>query len=260
MKFVKLKFPNGKNTQWRLVISTMEELAKYREFDTEAYSHAFLKSNKEPVPLAQMSTITDRASAISVMLESKRRTTPEGELIHPLIELANHIDRKSACMLKLLQYGSLCVNEVGGYCLYDDFVKTNSAIITETIDAKIGGFPSDADEPLNVETLIIENNDTVDGTFLNEICNKYNGTKVGTICRVPEVDGRYLFNCISNAKNIAMSTEALNPAQVDAFIEMFLLLPTEKKVYIETSVSGKERIQGHPKFKLLKHNIFIKTI
>jgi len=259
MKFVKLKFPNGKNTQWRLIISTIEELAKYREFDTEAYSYAFLKSNKEPVSLAEMATITDRSSAIAVMLESKRRTTPEGEKIYPLIELANHIDRKSASMLKSLHYGALCVNEVGGFCLYEDFIKTHNAIVAETIDTKIGGFPSDA-EPLNVQTLIVENNDTVDSVFFDTIRNRYNGTKIGTICRVPEVDGRYLFSCINNAKAIAMHTEALNSTQVDAFIEMFLNLSTRKDVYIETSESGEERIQSHPKFKLLNHNIFIKTI
>lgn len=260
MKFVKLRFPKDGETQWRLIIDNIEDLAKYREADIEATGQAIISMPKDFGSESEIDYTVpakNRAEAMSRMIDAKARTTPVGEKVYPLVEMGLLLDKKAAGMLKVLNlYGAICVTQAGGYCGYEDFLNTWNAEVVETIEKGGTGFPSDG-KPFTVDTLIIENSATVDTLFMKVVEAKFPKTSIGSICRVPETDERYLLQCISNAKNIAISTQASNAAQVDSFINMFLMLKDRKNVYIQTVADGKERIESHPKFKMLQHSITI---
>ncbi len=197
-----------------------------------------------------------REQGIARMLAAKMASTPEGEKVYPMFEIANSLDKKFDVMANYIQkYGqTIMINSAGGWCDLEGYIDMHKVTILETVEKERGGFPVD-DEALNVETLILENASRPDNLFVNEtVKQQFPNTSIGTITNLKEIDERYVYKCICNAKNIAVTTQAQDEDQINAFVQMFLAIKERKNIFIATTEEGKERITSNPNYKNVTDN------
>jgi hypothetical protein len=125
MLFKKIRFPKTSSetafSAWYMVIRTEEELLSYLDTDEHYMANAFFSPN--------VSTYKDdhpaklRLPAANAIREMAQHI-PHGTKVWPHELLAKHVSAKGTAMLKHLQHGPIQVNEAGGYCNHEAFLRT----------------------------------------------------------------------------------------------------------------------------------------
>lgn len=244
MKFVKIKL--GEETQWRLVLSTTDEVYRYHEIDIQTNFMGVLHKEHP------------RAETMNRILELGKACLKDGEKTTKLHIVANHQDKKTAGMIKAVAMNEICVNEVGGYCFLDGFLKLHKGEIIETIFKKDFGLPNE-NEVQESDLIILENSPSINTDFLNDL-ETLNiilpSTKRIEFTNLRQQDRSYVFKSIEQTKSIAMETQAIDSEQVNSFIKMFLGLSSKKNIYIRM-IANKHILESHTHFEAVnqKHNI-----
>lgn len=257
-KFVKLKLndlPNDEvpDIQWRLVIDNLKDLDNYHSLNATLNMEAFMSMERDKggnIKLSHTGAVPTRTIALERLLHAKFSTTPEGQKVYPIIEVALITDKKHLGMIKCItNHGAIQINEAGGYCDLNGFIKTWNAEILEEIEKPDFGFPVN-DAPLQADTIILENSHRdYTGSYLEKTVKEdiKNCGNVQTIYSLREVDHTYLFKCLSLCKNIATRTQLQDDNQLDQFMKMFKKMPP-KNVYLYVSKDVEERIRKHEYF------------
>jgi len=249
MKFVKLQLnhftvePKDK-VQWRLCLETSEDIRNYSKLDAEKIFTAYLHSDNEKHPPE------GRLSAIMRLLDSTRRCLKEGEVMYPMIEIANICDSKAIGMEKILKHSPVLVNMVGGYCDYNGFVKQWNCDILEEIVTDGIGFPVEIKES---DVLVLENNSSITIT-VSDYLNHNNITDYAVIKLLKEVDSNLVKNAIIRANTIIIESQFLDNMQNERFLMLFDSLPKKRIVLFSTNFA---KLKEYSMFKSIseKHEI-----
>lgn len=263
-KFINLNIDG--ECQWRLVIDNVNDLEKYHQFNATQNMRAFMGMERDAhgnIALSHTGAAPTRQIGLQRLLHNSIMCAPEGTKVYPLIEVAKFTDQKYLSMLKFItNNGAIQMNEAGGYCGLNDFIKTWNAEVVAEIETPGFGFPT-SDAAIEADTIILENS-----------CRDYSGSyivsdvkkdvkdcgTIETIYSLNEVDSRWLFRCISNCKNVVAATELQDDSQLNSFMTLFGQLKG-KNIYLYVSKSVKSMIQKHPEFAKNKelHNIYFIT-
>ena len=269
-RFVKLKLkelPKSEkeyDIRWTLVIDNKSDLDKYHEIDAHANMEMFLNIERDDdgdIKLSHTAAAPTRGIAIQRMLQAKIMSTPEGETIYPIIEVANYTDKKYLSMLKYItEHGAIQINSTGGYCGLQSFINTWDAEVLEDIEKDSFGLPVE-DAVFDADTVILENSHK-DYTSIEDSAKRHikNPGVVRAIYNLMEVDKSYILKCLSHCNNVFIRSELQNDKQVNEFSEMFCLV-SKKNIYLQLSEEGQLKIKSLKIFKTLsvKHNIiFVK--
>jgi len=253
-RFIKLKL-NGlpkdedNDIQWRLVIDNKDDLDQYHELDAEANMECFLhlERNKDgSIALSHTAAAPVRGIAMQRMLDAVIHSTPEGEKIYPIFEVAKYTDKKYLGMLRYIQqYGAIQINSSGGYCGLQSFIDTWDAEIIEDIQKEKFGFPTD-EQLLLADTIVLENSHKEYCSTGAWSAKKYiqKAGIVKTIYNLKEIDSDYIFQSLQKCKNVFISTELQDDKQLDGFMKMFLNLPA-KDIYLKLSADNVNKIKSH---------------
>ena len=238
--FEKIKLHNvpqkGDIEQWILKIDNKHDLDRYHKLDAELNMRSFLSMERRGNRLAfdHLGALPGRDMSLNAQIKLACEALKEGEKAYPILEVAKITDRKYLSMLKAItRSGAIRVNHSGGFCDYDDYIKTWDAKILESITKNDFGFPLD-DEALTAKTIILENahQEFVGGrNYLIKQIGIENAGSVSAIYNLKEIDRTYIFKCLSNAENIIIPTEAQDAEQLSAFMKMFLTLKP-KNIYV----------------------------
>lgn len=249
MKYVKLYLPPCPNhpegiKSWHLVIDNVEDLLKYAKLDSQLYTQALLNTTKIKDGLFEVAHEKDtRTQVVATLLNLKVTSSPEGTKIYPLIELAKICDLKTQGMLKYLTtIGPIRINEVGGYCGYENFVETWSAEVLQVVEKDTIGFPIET-EALNASTLILENQHRVAKDFTAQVEAITNDT-AASITMLKEKDLSWVIKSITNATTIAFESQFQDAEQLDRFMELFAKLP-RKRIIIGVYEYAKSKLLNH---------------
>lgn len=257
-KFIKLKLnglPKSETTDihWRMVIDNMGDLKEYHSLNATLNMEAFMtleRDDNDNIALSHLGPASTRQTVLHRYLRAKIDCTPKGEQVYPLIEVAQLTDKKYLAMLKfLMTKGAIQINEAGGYCGLQDFIKTWDGEILEEIEKDSFGFPV-SDAAIEADTLILENAHV-------EYCGNYlesrvkenieNVGSIKTIYNLREIDATYLMQCISVCKNVVIQTQLQDDSQLSSFMKMFKRIP-HKNIYLYVSEKIEQRIKSHEDF------------
>lgn len=257
MLFRKISVPaNAHNKEviesWYMILRDMSDVMKYMEMDAELYAEAMIAL---PSQIRKSHLEKGRATVINNALQQAILAMPENEKIWPHEVVSKIVQSKFRAMCKLLQHGDIQVNQGGGYCSHDSFLKTWNANVVEEVDKQNSFFPTD-DAIVDSAILFLENAERVSIDFERNI-NDLVGYDVNTwkhekkqktkITQLKFRDPKWVMNMISNAKTIAIQTQVINGAQIEEFMYLFSQLK-DKTIYISTS--AKEEITGHRMYKM----------
>lgn len=256
-KFVKLNLHNipgkGDDIQWRLVIDNLEDLNRYHSLDATLNMEAFMAMEREPnggpIKLSHTGAQPTRQIALQTYIHSKVMTTPVGQKVYPIIEVAQLTDKKYLGMFKYVsQYGAIAINPAGGYCDLSSFIKTWNADILEWVEKDDFGFPVD-DAILEADTIILENSHPDYKTYGEWQAAKKvpNAGVIKTIYHLREVDRTYVFQSLKGCKNVVIESEIMDAEQLNGFFKMFLNLP-RKNVYLFVREENRAKITDHPDY------------
>jgi hypothetical protein len=275
MRFIKINHPGGRIKNigdpneapyWCLVIDNIPDLLRYKDMEVECTGYHFVHMDDKLWELVKNEPssvemyvkvhpeIDDRQKGLARMLASKVASAPEGEKVHGLIEVGSYLDKKFDKMaIRIAEGKTLLIKPGGSYSDMASYFSDWGCKILEEVDG-INGFPRDG-ETLKVKTLIIENAPMVQNDFIQRIQKLYPGS-IGSILEAKTTDERYIYQCINNAENICIMTEANDLIQINGMMKIFANVH-RKNVYIETSKKGKENIVNDPIFKDVefKHSI-----
>lgn len=265
-KFIKLKLNGipgvGTDIQWRMVIDNIDDLKEYHSLNGTLNMEALMSMERDVngnIMISHIGAAPTRHIALQRVLHCKINAAKEGEKIFPIVEVAKITDEKYLNMLKFLNnHGSIQMNEAGGYCGLDAFIKTWDAEILEEIEKKSLGFPV-TDAAIKADTLILENSNVeYSGGYL-ETKVKHdikNHGDIQTIYNLREIDTEYLIKCISLSKNIVIKTQLVDDNQFSLFMKMFKTIPG-KNIYLYVLKEVENKIRTHEDFynNSLIHNI-----
>lgn len=242
-KFIKLKIKDV--TQWRLVIDNYTDLQNYHELEVENNFHAFLSLNRKGNELVLPENPTIRAIGLQRILDARITSCPKGEKMYPFIEVAEITDSKLISMSKAINISPIQVNEAGGYCFLDSFIKTWDAEVLEEIEKKDFGFPIE-DEILKTNTIILENSPTEKNSLLEGIIKEKieNIGVVKTIFNLKNIDIDYVFKCLQITSNIIIESQLMDDNQIDSFMKLFLNLEP-KNIYLFLNEENVAKIKSH---------------
>jgi len=256
-KFIKLRLRNIpkklNEEQWRMVIDNKKDLDDYHSLNAVLNMEAFMTMERDEngdIALSHTGAAPTRAIVLQRLLHTKITTTPAGEKIYPIIEVAKFTDAKYLGMLRFIEnFGAIQMNAVGGYCGLKSFIETWDATIVEEIEKSDFGFPIE-DAVIKADTIVLENSHKeYTGDYIEQKAKREikDSGDVKTIYNLREMDKRYLFKCISGCKNVVIQTQAQDEQQLTDFLTMFGKMP-RKNIYLYVSESTKNKIQSHPLF------------
>lgn len=250
-KFIKISFNQAKNeeyeVQWRKVIETKEELDEYHSMNARNTFETFLTLDRDES--GEFIGETDDTKRLGQFLNSKVFSLKEGELINPMVEVANLCDDKYFAILNYIEnYGAIQMNEAGGWSGIDGFLKTWNAKIIERKETSGGGFPID-DEIEKVDILILENSIEENSDNQIEKAKKYlNSSSIKTLYSLKDIDKDYLVKSILSANKIWLSSQLQSEQQINEFMELFSKLP-EKNIYLNLDEDNVLKIKSHKLFE-----------
>lgn len=267
MLFKKLRFesvPGEKEPQesWFMILRSIEDIATYMEMDASLFVQAMftLEKNSTNIHLS-----SPRERMLSLSMQHAVNSTPEGKLVWPHQVTMDFVGKKAGSMMKLfLNCGDVQVNEVGGYCGHESFLRTwNNPRVVAEMEKDSTYFPTD-DEAIEADLLFLENAERVDVDFQRSLVGykkEYNynsGHKIKSITMLKEKDPDWVAKSIAKSKAIAIQTQALDDNQTDRMMAMFASdrMPL-KKIYL--SMINPEAIESHPLWEACnkKHQIMM---
>ena len=247
MKFLKLQLNHhtvDDKVQWRLCLENSQDVRNYSKIDAEKIFTAYLHSDNEKHPPE------GRLSAIMRLLDCTRRCLKEGEVMYPMLEIANICDNKIIGMEKVLKFSPVLVNMVGGYCDLHSFIKQWNCTILEEIVTDGIGFPVEIKES---DVLVLENNSSITMTVSDYL--KFNNiTDYTVIPLLKEVDSSLVKKAIIRANTIIIESQFLDNMQNENFLMLFNSMPKKRIVLFSTNFA---KIKQYSLFKEVseKHEI-----
>lgn len=133
MLFKKIHFPQTPNnpephSNWYMILRTQEEVLRYFEVDSWKLAwEMFSPKNQSNLSTSHLKRPIAGIHADTVgeaILELAKNSLKEGEKMWPHEVYATHLNKKGMAMMKHLQYGPVQVNEAGGYCGHESFLRT----------------------------------------------------------------------------------------------------------------------------------------
>lgn len=257
-KFIKLKLNDipdkSEAIQWRLIIDNIADLDNYHSLNATLNMEAFMtmeRNDNGRIALSHTGAAPTRHLVIQRLLNLAIDTTPIGEKVYPIIEVAKMSDAKTNGMLKYITtIGAIQVNEAGGYCGLDDFIKTWDAEILETIEKLDYAFPL-TNIVLSADTIILENSPKNFSSSIEKRVQKEisDSGVIKTIYNLREIDSAYLIKCIGNCRNVIIETQAQSKQQVNLFMQLFQHVAS-KNIYLYVSKDVENRIKNHADFNI----------
>lgn len=271
--FIKLKIPGrpySTNKElredtytWKLVISDLEEFAKYAGHDAEATVHAYLAlaEKNERGNFSHMGSLPSREMALATYL-SYAVHLPDREKIYPILEAAGINDKKLQGMAKALVNGhTLAISSGMGWCTLQSFMEIWNCEVVETREKEGFGFPIELESEEDVDTVALENASRQEYTkrgIEERIAESIpDPGKVAILFNLKETDESYVFKMLKSAKNVYIQSSFQDPKQIESMGKMFMMIPG-KNVYIKTwSDRDKRNLTEHGSYEMLsrKHNI-----
>lgn len=264
MKFVKLRLHNvpdvvGRKTveEWRCVISNLQDLYQYSHFEGEMMSKAFLQLERTPEGdrFEAVHILDKKVSALAVLLNIRAERLKEGESFSPIEEVGHIFNRKIQSMEKLLLSGyQVCINSVGGFCTLDGFIEAWNAEVVETVEKEDNGFPID-NEALTASTLILENQEKVNSTFLAFVEHQTK-TEPVVITHLKEKDQRWVYKSLVNASTLAFCSTFRDREQIDKFLTIFAGM-SRKRIIIGHFGDEIKQLTSHSSYQEVaaKHDV-----
>lgn len=261
--------------KWYMILRTYEDVLKYIEVDADLCTQALLSI---PASIERSHLEGSRERVLNVMMQTRAGNLKEGERLSPINVLADLIDGKAKSMLSLIERGhTVLVQQGGGYCTYDVYVKTWNAKITSEIEKDSIYFPTN-NEPIETEILLLENGERVPVDFERQVhkivgynynsnwssfndnrLDKYNKIDISKkvlykITQLKLRDPEFVKQMLVKAKTIAFESSLTDTIQIDNMFKLFSVLPN-KRVIIKTEF--KEDITKHELFESCNniHNI-----
>ena len=273
---------NGKPVEkWYMILRTYEDVLKYTEVDADLCTQALLSI---PASIERSHLEGSRERVLNVMMQTKVYNLKEGERLSPINVLADLIDGKAKAMLGLVERGhEVLVQQNGGYCTYDGYMKTWNAKVTEEVEKDSIYYPTD-NVPIETDLLFLENGErvpvdferTVDKmaaeflhsggvwTSFNEMA-PYGRKEHADIDTTKKVryklshlklrDPQFVAAMISKAKVVAFESQLVDKQQIDSMFKLFASLPDNKKIIISTGYA--RDIQSHELYAecIAKHTV-----
>ncbi len=252
MHFIKIQSRKGqKDTQWILRLHNLEEVYNYLKSDKDAW-HRAMYSNRE----ANTINISHSGSRREEFLKAIEglKSLPAGTVVWPTAIINEMTKSKGHGMLKYIQQGlTVRVNEYGGFCDYEGWMKMWDMEIIEEKHLDTFAFPNDK-TPRNEEVLILENAGFANASIDKLMRGLFPNNSRGYILNLKEQDTCWLIESIKNAKVIAVNTLALDPTQVNDMIHLMLNIDKKTIVIQSTDFS---RLLSNPLFFKLdeKHDV-----
>lgn len=127
MLFRQIHFPKtpgnpDPHSNWYMILRNEEELMAYLDTESWYYAQAFFSPNVSAYSDNHPAKM--RVSAVETLLDMAKNSTKPGQLTYPHELYATHLNKKGMAMLKHLQHGPIQVNEAGGYCNHESFLRT----------------------------------------------------------------------------------------------------------------------------------------
>lgn len=276
---------NGKPVEkWYLILRTYEDVLKYTEIDADLCTNALFAL---PASIERSHLEGSRERVLDTMMRLKTYSLKEGEKVSPVNVLADLIDGKAKAMLKLIERGEkILVQQSGGYCTYDAYLKIWNASVTDEVEKDTCYYPTDND-PIETDLLYIENGERVPVDFEREVDKMYaknyydsnsNWTSFNELapygrkehadikkeCKVRYKlshlklrDPQFVAAMISKAKVIACETQLVDGVQIDNMMKLFSQL-SGKTIVIKTDYA--EDLKNHELFEACNTRHTIKFI
>lgn len=260
--------PEDKNgsTGWHLILRTVEEVFEYMELDAELATRAMFAL---PESIRKSHLEGGRECALNAMLQAKIISLKEGEKVYPHEVLSELIQGKGLAMCKQILNGEeIRVNQHGGWCTYDGFMRTwEEATVIEEVEKDGCYFPNDL-KPMETDVLFIENGERVPVQFENDVykmvgmdykewdvvnSNKPlkktldNTKKIRyKLTQLKLTDPEYTTQMIIKAKVVAFESQLVDDNQIDKMFQLFSALK-DKHIIIRTTDEAK--LKGHTMFE-----------
>lgn len=263
---------NGKPVEkWYLILRTYEDVLKYTEIDADLCTNALFAL---PASIERSHLEGSRERVLHTMMSLKQMSLKDNEKLSPINVLADLIDGKEKAMLKLIERGEkILVQQSGGYCTYDGYIKIWNGKVTEEIEKDTCYYPTD-NEPIETDLLFIENGERVPVDFEREVdkmvADNWNNKKEWTsfnsinpyrpqthedikkdakvrykLSHLKLRDPNFIAGMISKAKVIACETQLVDAVQIDNMMRLFSQL-SGKTIIIKTEYTD----------DLKKHELF----
>ena len=271
-KFLKLKLNNCKEADvcWKLVISNIDEFTSWCEYDAHANMNAFIslidKCNEElkfrnlSAAIAHAGGLSSRESGLGSII-SMATYKNKDEKIYPILEVAKITDLKHQGILKAILRGNdIAIASNGSWTTLDSFMSTWKCEILSEIEKDDFGFPLDYE--LNADTIVLENAPNTFHKYISERVQEIikDAGNVGFIYNLKEIDSKFVFKAIYNAKNIYIESQFEDEKQISSMAKLFLSVE-RKNVYIKCSKNAANLLKSHPAYDSLfnHHNIYFSS-
>lgn len=143
MLFKKIHFPrtpddSQPHANWYMILRSEEDIASYLDTDSWLFAQAMFSPATEDYPTSHPASM--RLHAARTLRWLAEKTSNKKVWPHELC--ANHLYQKGMGMLKLIKHGPIQVNEAGGYCLHESFMKTwSDASVIKEVEQDSKVFP-----------------------------------------------------------------------------------------------------------------------
>jgi hypothetical protein len=172
--------------------------------------------------------------------------------------VAKVTDIKHQGILKAILRGNdIAIASNGSWTTLNSFMSTWKCEILSEIEKDDFGFPLDYE--LNADTIVLENAPNTFHKYISERVQEIikDAGNVGFIYNLKEIDSKFVFKAIYNAKNIYIESQFQDEKQISSMAKLFLSVE-RKNVYINCSKDAASRLKGYPSYDSLfnHHNIY----
>lgn len=193
----------------------------------------------------------NREAVLGTYISYRALTAKEGELVWPHEVLGHVVSGKATAMLKAVSDGNgpLQINQAGGWCHHNIYMKLWNPQIVNEIEKESLGFPTD-DPPIVADILILENASRASDNVYNYSKRLSGGVgwpKCKIITELKDKDSGWIAKSIALSKKIIIETQAVDSVQIDQFMKLFTTLE-QKEIHINTT--NKEAIRNHQLFQV----------
>jgi hypothetical protein len=136
MLFRKIHFPRTPDNpqphaNWYMILRNEDDIVSYLESDSWSFAQAMFSPSVENYPANHPASM--RVHTAKVLRDLAEKTS-NGRKVWPHELCANHLHQKGMGMMKLIRHGEIQVNEAGGYCLHESFLRTwsDAQVVKET--------------------------------------------------------------------------------------------------------------------------------
>lgn len=241
--FVKIAVPRNQQECVMLKISDWDSLEGYMKFfagrawngakecvDRLVTSSERARKHKEKYPdykfnpenLGEISHLTEPESTIlKVMAESESKEDGKYEF-HPLKHTSQLIGMRLDMMSSMLRDGmTIIVNEKGGMCDLDSFLKIHKASVTKEIQSEDLVYPKELDKLTPKKVVVLENDNETDFDWKKFMPSEVQWYESKVLNKLKTRQKEEILFYLNHAETIITKTTLLDEKQSEQFLKMF---------------------------------------